>query len=99
MLDNPVRHSLIQRSGEVQRLTDAPRISGRSALLEETLRPATDAAVFAESLSFDGERHLVKRMSDNRKGLERLRVGLGEFVERGPAVSYSRMPRRRMARG
>ena len=98
MLDNPVRHSLVQRSGEIQRLTDVPQHLRAQRFLEETLRPATDAAVFAESLSFDGERHLAKRMSDNRKSLERLRVGLGEFVERGPVASYSRIPRRRVAR-
>ena len=55
--------------------------------LEETVRPATDAAVFAESLSSDGQEHLTKRMSENRKSLERLRVGLGKFVEESRAAS------------
>ena len=99
MLDTPVRHSLVQRSGEIQRLTDVPRHLRAQRFLEETLRPTTDAAVFAGSLSFEAEWHLAKRMSDNRKSLERLRVGLGEFVERGSVASYSRIPRRRVARG
>lgn len=98
MLDNPVRHSLVQRSGEIQRLTDIPPHLRAQRFLEETLRPATDAAVFAEALSFDAAQSLAKRMSDNRKILERLRVGLGEFVERSPIASYSRIPRRRAAR-
>ena len=98
MLDNPVRHALVQRSGEIQRLTDAPQHLRAQRFLEETLRPATDAAVFAENLQIGSER-LAKRMRDNRNTLERLRVGLGEFVERGPVASYSRIPRRRPARG
>ena len=98
MLDNPVRHSLVQRSGEIQRLTDVPQHLRGQRFLEETLRPATDAAVFAESLSFGAER-LAKRMKENRKILERLRVGLGEFLERGSVASYSRIPRRRVERG
>ncbi|MCZ0942281.1 MAG: hypothetical protein OXJ53_04420 [Gammaproteobacteria bacterium] len=98
MLDNPVRHSLVQRSGEIQRLTDVPQHLRAQRFMEETLRPATDAAVFAESLSFGAER-LAKRMRDNRKSLERLRVGLGEFAERGPFISYSQIPRRRVMRG
>ena len=61
--------------------------------------PATDAAVFAESLSFDSQGHLAKRMSDNRKVLERLRVGLGRFVQEGPVVSFSQIPLRRAMRG
>ena len=35
-------------------------------------------------------RSLTKRMSDNRKVLERLRVGLGRFVQEGPVVSFRR---------
>ena len=99
MLDNPVRHSLVQRSLEVQRLSNVPEQHRAQRFLEETIRPATDAAVFAESLSFDGQEHLAKRMSENRKSLERLRVGLGRFVEESRAVSYSPIPRRRAARG
>lgn len=99
MLDNPVRHSLVQRSGEIQRLSDVPQHLRAQGFLEETLRPTTDAAVFAESLSFEAQGHLARRMSENRKVLERLRVGLGRFVEEGPVVSYSRAPQRRMMRG
>ena len=43
--------------------------------------------------------HLTKRMSDNRKVLERLRVGLGRFVQEGPVVSFSQIPLRRAMRG
>lgn len=99
MLDNPVRHSLVQRSLEVQRLSNVPEQHRAQRFLEETVRPATDAAVFSESLSFDEQEHLAKRMSENRKSLERLRVGLGRLVEESRVVSVSRMPRRRAVRG
>ena len=98
MLDNPVRHSLVQRSGEIQRLSDVPEHHRAQYFLEEFIRPTTDAAVFAESLSFQTEERLAKRMSDNRKVLERLRVGLGRFMQEGALVSFSRMPLRRAIR-
>ena len=99
MVDNPVRHSLVQRSGEVRRLSAVPEEMRALHFLEETLRPATDAAVVAESLSFDSEEHLAKRMSENRKVLERLRVGLGGLLQEGPLTSFSQTPLRRAMRG
>lgn len=99
MLDNPVRHSLIQRSGEIQHLSAIPEQLRAQRFLEETLRPTTDAAVFAESLSFGDHENLSKRMGEKRKVLERLRVGLGKFVLESNVVSFSRLPQRRAARG
>lgn len=99
MVDNPVRHSLVQRSGEVRRLGIVPEERRAQHFLEETLRPATDAAVFAESLPFESQEPLAKRMSDNRKVLERLRLGLGRFVQEGPVVVFSQIPLRRAVRG
>ncbi len=96
MLDNPVRHSLVQRSLEVQRLSNVPAQHRAQRFLEETIRPATDAAVFSESLSFDGQEHLAKRLSENRKSLDRLRAGLGRFVEERQLVSFSPVPQRRV---
>ncbi len=98
MVDNPVRHSLVQRLGEVRRLSAVPEEIRAQHFLEETLRPATDAAVFAESLSFESQEYLAKRMSENRKVLERLRVGLGRLVQEGPVPSFSRIPLRRAMR-
>ena len=99
MLDNPVRHSLVQRSGEIQRLSAVPEHRRAQRFLEETLRPMTDAAIVAEAMSFPSEEHLARRMRNNRKVLERLRVGLGRLVEEGPAVSFSQIPQRRATRG
>ncbi len=99
MLDNPVRHSLIQRSGEIRRLSAIPEQLRAQRFMEETLRPATDAAVFSESLPLEAQENLAKRMSENRKVLERLRVGLGKFVQESRAVSFSQIPQRRAARG
>jgi len=99
MLDNPVRHSLTQRSREVQRLSAIPEQLRAQRFLEETLRPATDAAVFSESLPLEAQDSLAKRMSENRKVLERLRIGLGKFVQEGSVVSFSQIPKRRAVRG
>ena len=99
MLDNPVRHSLVQRSSEIQRLSAVPEHRRAQRFLEETLRPMTDAAIVAEAMSFPSEEHLARRMSNNRKALERLRVGLGRLVEEGPAASFSQIPQRRATRG
>ena len=88
MLDNPVRHSLVQRSLEVQRPSNVPEQHHAQRFLEETVRPVTDAAVFSESLSFDGQEQPAKRMSENRKSLKRLRAGPGRFVEESRVVSF-----------
>ena len=99
MLDNPVRHSVVQRWRELHRLSTVPDHIRAQQFLEETLRPATDAAVFAESLSFAPRAELESRMREKRKVLERLRVGLGRFVQEGPVVSFSQKPLRRAQRG
>ena len=99
MVDNPVRHSLVQRSLEIQRLSNVPEQHRAQWFLEETLRPTTDAAVFSESLLFDTQEKLEKRMSDNRRTLERLRVGLGTFVQENRVPSFSQKPLRRAMRG
>ena len=98
MLDNPVRHGVVQRSQEIQRLSTVPDHIRARHFLEETLRPATDAAVFAESLSFASETELGSRVREKRKVLERLRVGLGRFVQEGPVASFSQKPLRRAQR-
>ena len=41
---------------------------------------------------------MAKQMSENRKSLERLRAGLGRFVEENRVVSFSPTPRRRAVR-
>ena len=97
-LDNPVRHGLVQRSDEIQRLSMVPDHIRAQQFLEETIRPATDAAVFAESLRFDSKEKLAKRMGENRKVLDRLRVGLGGFVQEVSALSFSIKPLRRALR-
>ena len=99
MVDNPVRYCLVQRSSEIQRLSAVPEQIRAHRFLEETLRPATDAAVYSESLSFDDDEQLAKRMSDNRRALERLRVGLGMLVQEARFASYSPIPLRRATRG
>jgi len=92
MVDNPVRHSVFQRSLEIQRLSNVPGPRRALQFLEETVRPATDAAMFAETLSFDSQEQLAKRMRVNRKRIERLRVGLGRFVQECRDVSFSQTP-------
>ena len=62
-------------------------------------RAIADAAAFAESLSFASKPELEGRMREKRKVLERLRVGLGRYVQEGRAESFSLKPRRRAQRG
>lgn len=95
----PARHFLIQRSNEVQRLSAVPEQLRANRFLEETLRPATDAALFAEKLDIKDAPELVKRLETKRKTLELLRIGLGGFVKEGHFTSFSEIPQRRAARG
>ena len=98
MVDNPVRHCLVQRSSEILRVSAVPEQIRAQRFLEETLGPATDAAVFSESLSFDEDGQLTKRMNHNRRAPERLRVGLGTFAREARFASYSPIPLRRAMR-
>ena len=98
MFDNPIRHGLIQRSAEIQRLSSVPEQYRAQRFLEDVLRPATDAAVFAETLSFGGHEKLERQMKEKRRVLDRLRIGLGKFVDDGHIVSFSQVPQRRAAR-
>ena len=63
--------------------------------LEETIRSATDAAVFSELLLFGGQTHLAKRMSGNGRARERLRIGMATLAQEDFAAS---LPRRRAVR-
>ena len=98
MVVNPVRHSVVPRSQEIHRLSTVPEHVRAQHFLEETLRPATDSAVFAESLSFASETNLESRMREKRKALDRLRVGLGRFVQEYSVQSVSEKPLRRAQR-
>lgn len=98
-LNYPAHHFLIQRSNEVQNLSAVPEQLRANRFLEETLRPATDSALFAEKLDIKGAPELIKRLEAKRKTLELLRIGLGGFVKEGHFTSFSEIPQRRAARG
>lgn len=98
MIGHPARHFLRQRSGEIQRISAIPEQRRAERFLEEVLRPMTDSAIFAEKLKIDGHPELTKRLEHKRKAVELLRIGLGEFVQKEPPTSFSKIPRRRVAR-
>lgn len=99
MIDHPARHFVMQRSGELRRMSAIPEQRRADIFMEETVRPLTDAAIFAEKLGFVDRPELFNRLKLKRKTVERLRIGLGKFLQNERPASFSAIPQRRITRG
>lgn len=99
MLDHPAHHFLHRRSGELLHMSAIPEQRRAEVFMEETLRPLTDNAIFAEKLRLVDRPELSRRLVRKRKSVELLRIGLGNFLLNERPVSFSRTPLRRITRG
>ena len=99
MIDHPARHFVMQRSDELRRMSAIPEQRRAEIFMEETLRPSTDAAIFAEKLRIVERPKLSNRLKRKRKTLELLRIGLGKFLRSERPASFSGIPQRRITRG
>jgi hypothetical protein len=93
---NPLRHFFFRRTTEVHQLGLVPAALRPERFLEDMLRPATDAAVFAERLNL-ADSVLAQALRKKKKSLETLRVTLGDMTKDRPG-SHSSIPVRRAAR-
>ena len=83
-LDNPKRHFLRRRTGEIKRLSALPESLRASRYMEEVLRPATDRmakAVKAEP-----------QLESTRQRLDTLRGVLGAILENEQPTTFSAVP-------
>lgn len=97
MLESPIRHFLSQRVGEVSRLGHIPEHLRPQRFLDQNLRPMTDRALAASTINWEDEA-MAKRMQDNRKRVDTLRVMLGCQAEQQPARTFAQLPMTRAAR-
>lgn len=97
MLADPRRHYVVQRMKEVAELAQYPESIRANQFLDKNLRPATDRALQAASLSL-GDEKLVAKLQTNRKRLDNLRVALGKQLEKSPPRSFAVVPETRAVR-
>lgn len=97
MTGNPKRHYVVQRMQEVAELSRFPEPIRAQRFLELFMRPTTDTALQAASQAV-GDESFAKKLQQNRKRLDALRVALGNQLEKAPPHSYAEVPETRAAR-
>jgi len=97
MLADPRRHYVVQRMKEIAELGQYPESIRANQFLDKNLRPATDRALQAASLSLDDDK-LIAKLQANRKRLDNLRIALGKQLEKSPPRSFAVVPETRAVR-
>jgi hypothetical protein len=98
MMEDPSRHFLYQRMKEIGGLSEIPEQLRPQRFLDSHLRPTTDKALAAVNFNWEEEK-MAKKMKDNRKRLDDLRVALGRLAEQNQPKSFAHLPQTRVARG
>jgi hypothetical protein len=101
MLENPGRHFLYQRIKEISALAQIPEPLRPQRFLDQHLRSATDKALAAATINWEDTpiaEILAKKMQQNRKRLDSLRIALGNHAEKNPPHSFAQLPKTRPAR-
>lgn len=97
MLENPARHFLYQRMGDVAELGRTPESLRVPTFLEQHLRPRTDQALAAANINWSDDA-MAKKTREKRKWLDALRVTFGRYYESNPPRSFASVPPRRAVR-
>lgn len=97
MLENPARHFLVQRTGDVMELGRTPESLRAPAFLERHVRPKTDRALAAANINWSDDA-MAQKTRDKRKWLDALRVAFGRHYEANPPRSFASVPLRRVLR-
>ena len=98
MIENHAQHFLYQRVHEVGGLSQIPETLRPQRFLEQHMRPATDKALAATQVKWNDEK-IEKKMQNNRKHLDTLRIALGDCAAKHPPRSFSLHPKMRITRG
>ena len=96
MVQDPRRHFVIQRMGEVGRLSQVAKEARANVYLEETLRPATDRLPRVLRANLDQD--TLKKLENGRQKLGRWRETLGHLARHQSATTFSTTPETRAAR-
>jgi hypothetical protein len=101
MMENPGRHFLYQRMKEITALGQIPEQLRPQRFLDQHLRGATDKALAAATINWGEEPlslSMAKKMQENRKRLDALRIALGHHAEKAPPQTFAVLPKTRAAR-
>lgn len=94
MIENPYRHFVIQRSRQIQNLSDVPEARRAEHFLLHHLDPAVRSARLASRLKFADEK-ITKIIDDTKKRLTNLRDPLGDLHSFSSSATRSASPRYR----
>lgn len=97
MFDQPSKHFLYQRMSEVAGLSNIPESLRPQRFLEQHLRPATDRALAAAKIDWKDDKS-KKKMENNRKHLDALRISLGEQAKNKLPTTFAKHPAMRLSR-
>jgi hypothetical protein len=101
MIKNPGRHFLYQRMEQVKTLGLIPEELRPQRFLDQYLRSASDKAVNAAEINWQDNEvgaSMARKMQENRRRLDALRVALGNHAEANPPLSFARLPETRATR-
>ena len=94
MLDNPTRHFLRQRSGEVKRIGRMPEAIRGAEFVESFVRPVSDQLATAVTEDFGSER-LLARLQKQNKRMARFRDVISNMVAQDEIEGRALSPARR----
>ncbi|MBI3528875.1 MAG: hypothetical protein HY067_13015 [Betaproteobacteria bacterium] len=97
MLENPARHFMYQRIQQVLSLSQIPEQLRAARFLDKYLRPTTDHALAAANIKWRDEK-MAKKMREQRKRLDTLRVTLGEYETKEQKQPPAFLPKTRAFR-
>jgi hypothetical protein len=101
MVESPGRHFLYQRMRQISALGLIPEQLRPQRFLDQHVRSASDKAITAATINWPDDQIgeiMAKKMQENRKRLDALRVALGNHAERSPPRSFAPLPKTRAAR-
>ena len=97
MLENPARHFMYQRFQQVLSLSQIPEQLRAARVLDQYLRPTTDHALAAANIKWR-DKKMAKKMREQRKRLDSLRVTLGEYETKEKKQPPAFLPKTRAFR-
>lgn len=97
MIGDAPHHFLYQRMKEISNLSRIPETIRPQSFLDNHLRDTTDKALHAANINWNDEK-FEKKLQENRKRLDRLRTGFGDYAQKKPLLTFSLHPKTRASR-
>lgn len=99
MLAHPARHFLMQRTSQIQSLSDVPESLRAQRFVELSLRSTRDKALVATRFAWSKDSiDIANRIARQRKRLDMMRITLGNLVSQAAKRSRAVLPKSLEAR-